>query len=109
MIHTVPYPFLPAADTYDEKRLRTRICTIEPLTPAIKMALRRVMDRQRELTLAYRQYLCDTALTGVPDYSRLKKIIPEFALARREALIALGEDPDTSDLMPAVPVVRQDP
>lgn len=108
MTAPISFPNLPGAQPYDENRLRAFLRRIKPFTPAVRIALHRVFDRQQEFALALQQYERNTALTGVPDYSRLKRIIPEFAQARREALIALGEDPDTSNLLPVVPVIRED-
>jgi len=97
-----------APQYYDAARLQTVLRALKPFTPALSLALHRLFDRQQEFALAYEQYLRNAALTGRPDRSRLNKILPEFAAARREALIAMGVDPQTSDLLPAVPPARHD-
>lgn len=79
----------------------------KPLTPAIEHALHRLYDRQQEFGAAYHEYLNAASLTGVSDRSRIDKIRPAFVQARREALVAMGADPDSTDLFPPVPDTRQ--
>ena len=97
-----------APQSYDEARLRAFLRGIKPFTPEIRTALHRVFDRQQEFALAYEQYLRNAALTGVSDPSRLNRVLPEFAQARREALIAIGADPESTELLPAVPMPWHD-
>ncbi len=107
MTAPIRFPTKPTAQPFDASRLLAFLGS-KPITPEIKTALLSVVDRSQELELAYEQYERNAALTGVPDYSRFKKILPEFAQARRDALIAIGADPDSNDLLPAVPVIFQD-
>jgi hypothetical protein len=95
-------PFQPAAQSFDEKRLKAFLRDLPPLTPDAKQALLELLSRQEECALALEQYDRNVALNGISDRSRLNKILPEFAKARRDALIALGVDPN-SNLLPPIP------
>ena len=46
-------------------------------------------------------------MTGAPKTYRLRKTITDLARARRQALIAMGHDPDASDVFPAIPTAPE--
>jgi hypothetical protein len=106
MTNIIRHPFA-APQPFDETRLKAALRALKPFTPALSMALYRVFDRHQEFALAYEQYVRDAALTGLADRSRLDRILPEFAQARRDALIAMGADPESTDIFPAVPAPRR--
>ncbi len=65
-----------------------------------RAAIRKILDRQNQLTQAHDEFFRDIALTGVIDRPKLAKILADVREARREFLIALGKDPDSEDLLP---------
>lgn len=93
---------------WDEERFRAVIRSFKPFTPKLRRILERVVYSARAYEQAHAQYLFDTAITGEPDLSRLRATLLRMAKARREALIALGEDPNTSDLLPQVETIPHD-
>jgi hypothetical protein len=55
------------------------------------------------VTRAYEAAHADYIRTGDP--SLLKAVIPAMVKARREALIATGADPDSTNIFPPVPLM----
>ena len=89
---------------WDEDRLREVVRAHKPFTPALRVALERLYKSARAYEQAQAEHMFNAAMTGAPDPSRLRNTVRRLAKARTEALIALGEDPDSSIILPAVPV-----
>ena len=96
MTQTPPPPVLPE---WDENRFRTFVRSLKPFTPDMREKLIRMVA----VTRAYEAARADYLRTGDP--SLLKSVLPAMAKARREALIAAGADPDSTDIFPPVPVM----
>ncbi len=90
-------------------RFKARLQALQPFKPDFAITLHRMYDRHEEFALAVEQYFRNRAMTGIEDRSRVDRILPEFAQARRDVLIAMGEDPDSLELLPAVPGVPAGP
>ena len=95
---TQPTP-TPSAPQWDENRFRAFVRGLKPFTPDMRDKLTRVVVTTRAYEAAHAQYL----RTGDP--SLLKAVLSAMAKARREALIAAGADPDSTDILPPVPVM----
>jgi hypothetical protein len=59
-----------------------------------------LIERFDDMSLAYRQLLLDAVATGNIDRARLRDCLATYGQLRRELLTALGEDPDSEELMP---------
>jgi hypothetical protein len=107
---TTPRPPYIAPPPWDENRFREVLRRHKPYTPRVRAALEHLVHCTREFDRADQEYALNAALTGAQDLSlpALRLSIRRLARARRKALIALGEDPGMSDLLPAVPVMRHD-
>jgi len=96
-------PSYSVAAPWDEVRFRAALRSHKPFTPRLRKALKRA----NECALAYCQanaaYRAEVAVSASPDMTRLRVTVGRLAKARREALVAMGEDPDTSTLFPPLP------
>jgi len=57
---------------------------------------------------ACNEYQFEAAMSGAPDVSRLRVTARRLAKARHEALTALGQDPNSPDVLPFAPIVPYD-
>jgi hypothetical protein len=88
-----------ATSQWDENRFRAFLRGLKPYTPAMRDKLVHMVEMTRAFEAAHANYL----RTGDP--SLLKAVLPAMVKARREALIAGGADPDSTDIMPPVPLM----
>jgi hypothetical protein len=97
----------PAPPQWDEERLRAAVRAVKPFTPGVRAALERLFHCARAYARASEQYNFEAATTGAPKTYRLRKTITDLARARRQALIAMGRDPEASDVFPAAPTIPE--
>jgi hypothetical protein len=64
-----------------------------------RAAIRKILDRQNQLTQAHDAFFREMAVTGIIDRPKLQHILADIRAARREFLIAIGKDPDSEDLL----------
>jgi hypothetical protein len=62
-------------------------------------AVRKIVKRQNELIHAHNDFLRETAETGVVDRAKFRQLLEDIRQARREFLIAIGQDPDSEELL----------
>lgn len=104
---TTPPPTV-APPSWNEDHLRQVMRSFKPFTPQVRRALERVVSTTRAWERAEAEYLFQGAMTGTAGLLPLRIALKRVAKARREALIAMGEDPETSTLFPPVPVLRDE-
>ena len=93
-------PTTPAAPSqWDENSLRAFIRGLKPFTPVMRDKLIHMVA----VTRAYEAAQADYLRTGDP--SLLKAVIPTMIKARRDALTAAGADPDSTEILPPVPLM----
>ena len=97
----------PAPPQWDEDCLRAAVRAAKPFAPGVRAALERLVICARAYAGASAEYEFQAATTGAPKTYRLRKTITDLARARRQALIAMGHDPDASDVFPAVPTAPE--
>jgi hypothetical protein len=68
--------------------------------PDVSPEVRALIERFDDMSLAYGQLLLDAAATGNMDRASLRDCLIAYGQLRRELLTALGEDPDSEDLLP---------
>jgi len=101
-------PTVPAPPSWDEDRLRAALRSLKPFTPRVRSAFERFIQCARAYGQAHADYELEAALSGAPDLSRLRSAARRLGAARRKALIAMGQDPDTSDAFPPTPEIPHD-
>ena len=74
--------------------------SLTALPPDASPEVRAIIERFDDMSLAYRQLLLDATATGNIDRARLRDCLTAYGQLRRELLTALGEDPDSEELMP---------
>ena len=68
--------------------------------PDVSPEVRALIARCDDMALAYGQTLVDAVATGNIDRARLRDCLTAYGQLRCELLTALGEDPDSEDLLP---------
>ncbi|MGB8362977.1 MAG: hypothetical protein ACLQUZ_05115 [Rhizomicrobium sp.] len=68
--------------------------------PDVSPEVRALIERFDDMSLAYGQLLRDAAATGNTDRAGLRDCLIAYGQLRREILTALGEDPDSEELLP---------
>jgi hypothetical protein len=68
--------------------------------PDVSPEVRALIARFDDMTLAHDQLLLNAAATGNIDRVRLRDCLTAYSQLRRELLTALGEDPDSEELLP---------
>jgi len=89
----------PAAPQWSEENFRAFLRRLKPYTPELRAKLTRVVvvtDFYKAACLHYQR-------TG--DARFLREVLPAMDEARRAALIAAGEDPNSTHLLPATPLI----
>lgn len=85
-----------------------RSCALGDAVPPDDSAeVRDLIGRMDDMAQAYDQMLVDAEATGNIDRARLRDCLTAYGQIRRDLLTALGEDPDSEDLMP-LPVELHD-
>jgi len=74
----------------------SRIAVPADVSPEV----RALIERSNDMSLAYDQLLLDAAATGYTDRAGLRELLTTYGQLRREILTALGEDPDSEELLP---------
>lgn len=82
-------------------------CTVIEFPHAISPEVRALFDRWEYMSDTYEQLLRDAIATGNLDRARLRDCLALYGAIRRDLLTALGEDPDSEDLVP-LPVQLDD-
>jgi hypothetical protein len=70
------------------------------MPPDVSPEVRALIARFDDMTMAYDQILVDAAVKGNIDRARLRDCLTAYGQLRRQLLTALGEDPDSEDLLP---------
>ena len=68
--------------------------------PDVSSEVRSLIEWFENMTLDYNRLLRDAEATGNIDRARLRDCLTAYGQTRRELLTALGEDPDSEDLLP---------
>jgi hypothetical protein len=68
--------------------------------PDASPEVRDLIARFDDMALAHDQFLLNAAATGNIDRARLRDCLTAYGQLRCELLTALGEDPDSEDLLP---------
>jgi len=105
---TTPSPTVDAPNDWDENRLRELLRRHKPFTPRLRTTLLHLAACAQAYERAKAEYAFEAALTGAPDCARLRVIIRRFTKARHDALVGLGQDRMSSDVLPAAPIAPFD-
>ena len=62
-------------------------------------AVRKIVKKQNALIHAHNDFLREMAETGVVDRDKFRQVLEEIRQHRREFLIAIGQDPDSEELL----------
>ena len=68
--------------------------------PDVSPEVRALIARVDDMALAHDQFLLNATATGNIDRARLRDCLTAYGQLRRQLLTALGEDPDSEELMP---------
>jgi len=64
-----------------------------------RAAIRKLVNKHNERARAHNEMLENMAETGVIDRAKFGQLLAEIRASRREFLIAIGQDPDSEDLL----------
>jgi len=99
-------PELPPRDAAEAKKRALQQANAEAFFAKFELppgtdsaAIRKILERQNGLTQAHDEFFREMAVTGVIDRPRLRQILADLREARREFLIAIGQDPDSEELL----------
>ena len=74
--------------------------SLTAVPPDVSPEVRALIARVDNMALAHDQFLLNAEVTGNIDLARLREELTVYGQLRREILTALGEDPDSEDLLP---------
>jgi hypothetical protein len=77
--------------------------------PDVSPEVRALIARFDDMALAYEQLLLNAEATGNIDRARLRDCLTAYGQSRRELLTALGEDPESEELLPLPAEVHDGP
>ena len=105
---TTPSPIVTATQDWDENRWREALRNKKPFPPKLRTTLEHLHKCFMAFHRAGAEYHFEAAITGAPDPSRLRITARRLAQARHEALVALGQDPKSPEVLPFAPIVPYD-
>ena len=74
--------------------------SLTDVPPDVSPEVQALIARFDDMALAYDQLLLNAEATGKIDPARLRDCLTIYGQSRREILTALGEDPDSEELLP---------
>lgn len=67
-----------------------------------RAAVLKIVKKQNELAQAHNDLFREMAETGVVDRAKLRQLLEDIRQTRREFLIAIGQDPDSEELLSSI-------
>ena len=105
---TSPTPTIPHLQPWDENRWREALRSNKPFSPKLKTILENLHECFMAQDRACAEYQFEAAITRTPDLSRLRVTARRLEKARHEALVALGQDPNSPEVLPFAPTIPHD-